>query len=75
MKTTLICILLSIFLVGCATKTEIKYVYVPTKCEVDMPPRPTTSKYDAFYLKEVLIYTEKLENIIEFCRNGVKETK
>lgn len=68
-------ILISLFLFGCSTKIEYRDVIIPVKCEVDIPPAPTTTVYDAEYLKEVLIYTELLKSRLEFCVNGTKEVK
>lgn len=54
---------------GCSTKPEIviQEVYIPVKCKVSLKDRPKTDKIDSNYLKEVLKYTEMLENDLKFC--------
>lgn len=57
---------------GCATKKEL--VYVPTKCEVEVPKAPiyTKGKSEDKSVVEILQYTEKLEKIVKFC-TGVEK--
>lgn len=56
-----------IFLSGCATKKEL--VYIPTKCDADMPQAPIYKRghNEASAVVEILQYTEKLEKTLEFC--------
>lgn len=56
-----------VILVGCATKKEL--VYIPTKCEVDVPkaPKYTKGKSEDKAVVEILKYTEQLEKIVKFC--------
>lgn len=62
-----ILLLMPFVLLGCSTKKE--FVYIPTKCEVDKPPRPAYKKNqtEADSIIDILQYTEKLEKIVDFC--------
>lgn len=53
---------------GCFTKYEP--VYVPTKCEIKMPERPKQIRGNAYNVKQVIEYAEKLEYNLKFCING-----
>lgn len=66
---------------GCAQAQHVRteYVSVPTYCKVKMPPRPSLEaqisnvvSYDSFLsnLKEILIYTDKLEMALMCCTNN-----
>lgn len=59
-----------LFFTGCSSvKTAIvtKDVYIPVKCEVDIPPRPVKVDSTSRNVISILEYTEKLEVIIEAC--------
>lgn len=60
---------LMLFIYGCASKPDmiVQEVYIPVKCKVKLKERPKTSNIDSNYLKEVLKYTELLEEDLKFC--------
>lgn len=62
---------LSLFLIinsGCAEK--IKEVYIPIKCDVPKRERPALEIGDKIVVsvKLLLVYTEQLEQDLNFCR-------
>ncbi|EGV1470918.1 hypothetical protein JF110_001643 [Campylobacter jejuni] len=60
-------------LIGCSTPkiqyiTEYQTKYIPIKCEVIMPSKPKFYKNDIYKtLDEVLVYSEKLQIIVDNC--------
>ncbi|WP_104761449.1 hypothetical protein [Helicobacter cetorum] len=67
MKKLVIMGCLLVLVSGCAKKIVYQKVKVPTKCDVELPTRPLESLNHLDYLKELLIYTELLENDLKFC--------
>lgn len=62
--------LLVLTLTGCfSAKGEV--VYLPQRCEIVFPAYPLPRKNAVENLKELAIYTEKLECALDFCINGV----
>jgi len=61
---------------GCAPKTvtriEYRDVYIPVRCEVQMPPRPAYNPDPVMGVVDILEYTEKLELLLKTC-TGVLE--
>lgn len=65
-------------LVGCSSTISIpEKVYIPIKCNVDIPTRPTqVSNNEKDYVgivrdvQNILIYTETLESKLNFCVKG-----
>ena len=63
---------IAVLLAGCADK-QIEYVqvphdvYVPVKCELPMPNKPSEAISPAG-LRSILIYTEELECTLHKCR-------
>lgn len=63
---------------GCSSTVEIpETVYVPTKCSITAPERPASvATGDTDYagmiqdVQNILIYTETLENKLNFCIEG-----
>lgn len=68
-KQTLFFIALAFTLGGCFT-SKAEVVYLPQKCEVTFPAYPLPKKNAVENLKELAIYTEKLECALDFCING-----
>ncbi|HDZ5057790.1 TPA: hypothetical protein RTG63_001653 [Campylobacter jejuni] len=72
MKKVLFLIISFIF-VGCSSAPKIQYIteyktkYIPIKCDVNLPPKPKA--YEDVYktLDEVLVYSEKLQIIVDNC--------
>ena len=62
-------------LLGCTPRIVYQKVYIPTKCNIVKPERPPKSLHFIDYLKELLIYTERLEKDLEFCTKEIKESK
>ena len=60
---------LSLFATGC-TRVVKEPVYIPQKCAIDMPIRPTPHTDTAINVRNVLIYTEQLERDLRFCIRG-----
>ncbi len=52
---------------ACAKKVIYREVKVPIKCDIEMPTRPSEHLEALEYLRELLIYTETLENDLKFC--------
>ncbi|WP_104748583.1 hypothetical protein [Helicobacter cetorum] len=57
---------------GCAKKIIYSQVKVPIKCDVSMPERPLKSLDSLEYLKQLLVYTEILEQDLKFCTSNEK---
>ncbi|RDU51259.1 hypothetical protein CQA49_09805 [Helicobacter sp. MIT 00-7814] len=62
--------LIPFFISGCFTRIVKEPVYIPTKCEISMPLRPNFHSNTAQNVKDLLIYTQELENDLRFCING-----
>ncbi|WP_240329635.1 hypothetical protein [Helicobacter suis] len=67
---------LILLLTACTPRIVYQKVYIPTKCNIIKPERPPKSLHFVDYLKELLIYTERLEKDLEFCtRESAVPTK
>ena len=73
MKLISLTVLMALVLSGCATKVRYKEVLVPQKCEVSTKTRPLYTKNVVRDFKNVLIYTELLEQDIKICKGGKNE--
>ncbi|WP_233711436.1 hypothetical protein [Helicobacter salomonis] len=67
MPTLLASILMSGLFWGCTPQIIYQKVYVPVKCQVKPPVRPSKELDMLAYLKELLIYTETLEKDLQHC--------
>ncbi|AFI05670.1 hypothetical protein [Helicobacter cetorum] len=68
-KTTFLALAILFILSGCYR--VYKPIYIPTKCEIEMPTRPTLSSTEiSENMKALLIYTETLEKDLQFCIKG-----
>lgn len=74
MKSAIVILFISaLFVSGCANKYATKEaVYIPVKCDIQMPARPYPKDGQTTQQKigEILIYTEELESGLNFCVNG-----
>lgn len=68
---------LAFMFIGCATEVQVpEKVYVPTRCQIEMPTPPTNTGDPVTNTTNLLIYTELLETNLEFCVNGtIPDTK
>nr|WP_163555449.1 hypothetical protein [Helicobacter suis] len=67
---------LTLLLTACTPRVVYQKVYIPTKCNIIKPERSPTHLDYLSYLKELLIYTERLEKDLEFCtKEGAVPTK
>ncbi len=57
----------SVIFSACAKKIIYREVKVPTKCDIELPTRPSAHLEALEYLRALLIYTETLENDLKFC--------
>ncbi|WP_163555387.1 hypothetical protein [Helicobacter suis] len=57
-----------IALFGCTPHIVYQKVYIPTKCNIIKPERLPKNLHFVDYLKELLIYTERLEKDLEFFK-------
>lgn len=55
---------------GCGSKYLYKEVKVPVRCDIPERQKPKKQANTIQYLKEVLIYSELLEQDLHFCRTG-----
>lgn len=61
--------IISVVFIGCAEpRVVFKEVYIPTKCDIPKRERPAKGSNISKYLTDILIYTEGLENDLNFCR-------
>ncbi|WQV84987.1 hypothetical protein KVK67_00955 [Helicobacter pylori] len=67
MKLLFLAFVLTMSFNACAKKVVYREVKVPIKCDIEMPTRPSAHLEALDYLKELLIYTETLENDLKFC--------
>ncbi|WP_163531771.1 hypothetical protein [Helicobacter suis] len=65
----------SLLLTACTPRVIYQKVYIPTKCNIIKPERPPAHLDYLSYLKELLIYTERLEKDLEFCTKEIEPTK
>ena len=64
-------IVLVFFLVACSSKKVVyKDVYIPTKCDIEMPKKPTFNGDILHDIKEALKHSEMLEKSLNFCIKG-----
>ena len=64
--------------IGCSSNIEVpKTVYIPVKCSITAPERPTSvARSDKDYVglmqdvQNILVYTETLETKLRFCIEG-----
>ena len=63
-------LLIGLFLTACST-VKPQYIYqevkVPVKCQVKKPEKPHRGSDNFEYLKNILIYTEALEVLVDGC--------
>lgn len=55
---------------GCGNKFLYKEVKVPVRCDIPERAKPKKQANTIQYLKDVLIYSELLEQDLYFCRTG-----
>ncbi|WP_187854310.1 hypothetical protein [Helicobacter pylori] len=67
MKLLFLAFVLSVSFSACAKKVIYKKVKVPIKCDIIIPTRPSEHLEALEYLRALLIYTETLENDLNFC--------
>ncbi len=67
MKLYFLACVVSVSFSACAKKIIYRDVKVPVKCNIEMPSRPSEHLEALEYLRELLIYTETLENDLKFC--------
>lgn len=60
-----------LFFSGCAV--QYKEVYKAIRCDVDMPEKPKASDNRVDMLREVLIYSNLLEERLKACRGEENE--
>ncbi len=60
-------VVFGVFCLGCTPRVVYKEVYIPTKCQIVRPARPSKDLEVLEYLRELLAYTEELEKDLEFC--------
>ncbi len=63
-----------LFLLGCTPQVVYQKVYVPVKCQLKPPVRPSKELDMLAYLKELLIYTETLEKDLQHCTQAPNKT-
>lgn len=66
---SVLCILI-IILNGCAKRIVYKETYIPIKCDVQMPTRPSLSGDLVSDFAKALQHSEILEKDLEFCVKG-----
>ncbi len=67
MKLLFLAFVVSFSFNACAKKVIYREVKVPIKCNIEMPTRPSEYLEALEYLRALLIYTETLENDLNFC--------
>ncbi|ANT42917.1 hypothetical protein JT135_04995 [Helicobacter pylori] len=67
MKLLFLAFCVSVSFSACAKKIIYREVKVPTKCDIELPSRPSEHLETLEYLRALLIYTETLENDLKFC--------
>lgn len=58
-----------ILLAGCFSQKK-EFIYIPQRCEIVFPAYPLPRGNAVENLKDLAIYTEKLECALDFCING-----
>lgn len=60
------------FLTGCSTKTHTEYqpVYIPMKCNINIPEAPEYDEDVIITNINILNYAEKLKVALDICVNG-----
>ncbi len=59
---------IGVLLLGaCTPRVVYKNVYIPTRCQISKPSRPSKDLDMLEYLKALLIYTQELEKDLDFC--------
>lgn len=66
---SVVCILI-IMLNGCAKRVVYKETYIPIKCDVQIPTRPSLSGDLVSDFAKALEHSELLERDLRFCING-----
>lgn len=66
---TILSVLILLLLGGCFSAKE-RVVYIPQRCDIIYPAYPLPRGNAVENLKELAIYTEKLECSLDFCING-----
>lgn len=74
MKANVSVLVLAFLLSGCAKQVVYKEVKVPIKCDVPKAQKPKKQSNTIAYLKEVLIYAERLERDLDFCRGAESQS-
>lgn len=68
----IILLTLIVLLSGCAkpetiTKTIYKDVYIPVRCEIEMPVKPKFNRLDPASAKELAMYYQQIEALLKGC--------
>lgn len=74
MKNIILVIIAAFVLGGCSRYAQKEAVYIPAKCDIQMPakPYPRDNQSTAQRVGEILIYTEQLESGLKFCTQETK---
>lgn len=69
MKAFILLLMAAFVMGGCTKYAQKEAVYIPTKCDIQMPakPYPRDNQSTAQRVGEILIYTEQLESGLKFC--------
>ncbi|GAA9592100.1 hypothetical protein HpHA63_09820 [Helicobacter pylori] len=67
MKLSFLACVFSVIFTACAKKVIYREVKLPVKCDIELPTRPSEHLEALEYLRALLIYTETLENDLNFC--------
>ena len=62
--------LMCLFVLGGCFSAKERVVYIPQRCDIIYPAYPLPRGNAVENLKELAIYTEKLECSLDFCING-----
>lgn len=65
-------ILIILFFNACATKIEYRDVYIPQRCDVEIPKLNSANNVND-RARESVIYTKKLEKALTCCVKGICE--
>lgn len=68
--SVLFCIFYIATLKGCAKRVVYRETYIPIKCDVEIPTRPSLSGDLVSDYSKALQYSETLEKDLEFCVKG-----
>lgn len=80
-KSYIVALIIANLCIGCSSVVEVpKEVYIPIKCKIEKTIPPTNKAIDENDFEgikanneAILIYTEVIEEDIEFCREGAKK--